>query len=446
MRAAASEAVPKSAARQISWSGYQVYVVAVLMSIYTVGFIDRQVLNLLVNSIKADLGLSDVQISFLQGAGFSATFLLLTPLFGRIVDLFGRRPILAGGLSVWTAMTAACGAARSFWTLLLARAGVGGAEGTISPAVYSILSDVFEDRQLPTAFAIVFMGPFIGGGLALLLGGLIQGWAEGLKEGGSYLATFSPWQLTFALVSVPGLLCLLLLSLVHEPARRGSAQRAIPMREVAGFLRRNRSFYWKFYAGMTASMVSTFVFPAWFPTFLMRHFHLSAANVGVHYGIVTLVCGSIGVLASPLVARAVTSWGWRSAYVLVPALYAAGIAIDATLLAYSKSYGGCLALGGLMSFLYSAPSPLAASALQMVTPNRIRGFASSIYVFSSTIMGLAIAPTVVALITDHLFHDEARVGSSLFFVSGVSGALAALCLVLALPAYRAMLDLPAHHA
>jgi MFS family permease len=436
---AEAEEVRRNLAPASPWSGYQVYVVIVLMFVYTVGFIDRQVLNLLVNSIKADLVLSDVQISFLQGAAFSVAFLLLTPFFGRGVDLFGRRPILAGGLFVWSAMTAACAMARSFWTLLLARAGIGGAEGTISPAVYSILSDTFEDRQLPAAFGIVFMGPFIGGGLALLLGGLIHTWAEGLHSGTSYLAGFAPWQITFALVSLPGLLCLLLFVFVREPVRRGAALRAIPMREVWAFLRANRSFYWKFYAGMTASMVQTFIFPAWFPAFLMRRFHLSVGNVGVHYGTVTLVCGSIGVLLSPVFARLAASRGQPTANLLVPAIYATGITLCAIALAWADSYFMCLALGGLMSFLYSAPAPLAASALQQVTPGRMRGFASSIYVFSSTIVGLAIAPTVVALLTDRVFHDEARVGSSLFIVSAVTGALAALCLTLALPSYRAML-------
>src|ERR1700722_1070976 len=152
---------------------YPYVVLALLTLAYTVGYIDRQVLNLLVQPIKSDLGLSDVRISLLQGLGFSAGYLLLTPVFGRWVDVAPRRTILVSATAAWSFCTALAGVARNFQLLLTIRFGLGSTEAALTPASWSLISDVFDDRKLARAFSLFLAAPYFGGGLALLMGGWI---------------------------------------------------------------------------------------------------------------------------------------------------------------------------------------------------------------------------------------------------------------------------------
>src|SRR5262245_61670180 len=186
---------------------YGWYVAIVLMVCNTLSFIDRQILGLLVTPIKLELGLSDTRIGLLQGLAFGIFYTLLGIPMGRVADHRSRRTLVAAGIFGWSLMTAACSAARSFWTLFLARMGVGVGEATLSPSAFSLLSDYFPRQRLGTALSIFSMGVFFGSGLALILGGLIIG-------------AVGSWRLTFLIVSLPGLLVALLAFTLKEPPRR----------------------------------------------------------------------------------------------------------------------------------------------------------------------------------------------------------------------------------
>lgn len=127
---------------------YAWYVLLFLTLAYTVAFIDRQVLNLLVDPIKLDLLLSDTQISLLQGVAFMSTYIALGPLFGRWVDTGNRRNVLVFGVVVWSGFTVMCGLVSSFWGLFIARAGIGAAEACLAPAAWSLIADYFSKERL----------------------------------------------------------------------------------------------------------------------------------------------------------------------------------------------------------------------------------------------------------------------------------------------------------
>lgn len=422
--------------------GYPWYVLGVLTLAYTIGFIDRQILNLLVQPIKAEFRLSDVQISLLQGLAFSGAYMIVSPVFGRWVDLSNRRNILFGAVVVWSLFTAVCGLARSFWSLFLARTGVGAAEAGLTPAAWSILSDTFDNKTLPRAFSLYMIGPYLGGGLALLFGGLILKWVAGTDY--SWVpgfATAAPWQMTFVLISLPGILCALLLLLVREPSRHGGAEAvaAMPLGEVSATLLGRRRFYGFFYLGMACSFIPLYAIPAWMPAYAMRRFDVGITEVGVDYGLITIVSGIVGVLSGPTLGRWLAARGHTDASLRLVVFTSIAIVLCCAGIYWGTSYRAVLLSAGLAGLCYSAPASLAATALQLAAPNRMRGMTSAIYVFIATVAGLFLAPTLVAFITDHVFGDEARVGESLAIVCALSAVLSAIFISLCLPAYRRLL-------
>jgi MFS family permease len=422
------------------------YLIFVLTLAYTCSFIDRQVLNLLVGPIKADFGLDDTGLSLLQGLAFTSAYIVMSPVFGRIADVGSRKGVLMFGIALWSLATSCCGLTRNYWQLFMARAGVGGAEACLTPAAWSIIADAFPARMIPRAFSFFMIAPYLGGGLALIFGGLLLQSAHLWDLSGfPLLASMKPWQLVFFLAGLPGLLIAVLLLFAKEPTRRAVTASAadthkMSATEIWAAFRKWRGFYGNFYIGMPLFIIPLYAFPAWMPTMLIRKFGVSAAQVGVQYGIAVLVTGSLSVLVSPWIARLVERTG-RKDSLLVVALGAAATMVPLSLaLMAAKSYGSALAIAAAASVLYSLPQALSSSALQIVTPNRMRGTAASIYVFFLSVAGLALAPTIVALITDHVFADDARVGDSLAITSAVATAAATFFLARALPTYRRMLD------
>lgn len=423
------------------------YLIFVLTLAYTCSFIDRQVLNLLVGPIKAEYGLDDTRLSLLQGLAFTSAYIIMSPLFGRIADVGSRKGVLIFGITLWSIGTSCCGLARSYWQLFLARFGVGGAEACLTPAAWSIIADAFPPRMIPRAFSFYMMGPYLGGGLALIFGGLLLKGAEGWDlSAWPLLGAMKPWQLVFFLAGIPGVVIAALLLFVKEPARRASslAQGAQTQRmsgsEIWATFRDWRGFYGNFYVGMPLFIIPLYAFPAWMPTVLIRKFGVSAAEVGLEYGIAVLITGSLSVLASPWVARGVEKLGRRDSLMVVPLVACAAMAPLSLALMAADSYRAAFTIATIASVLYSLPQALSSSTLQLVTPNRMRGIASSIYVFVVSVAGLALAPTVVALITDYGFGDEGRVGDSLAITCAVATAAGSVFLFRALPAYRRMLD------
>ncbi|MEE4452782.1 MFS transporter [Novosphingobium resinovorum] len=430
---------PEPAPTRAAW-----YLIFVLTLAYTVSFVDRQVLNLLIGPLKADFGLSDTRLSLLQGLAFTTAYILFSPVFGRMADTGSRKALLIGGIGLWSLGTSLCGLARGYWQLFFARAAVGGAEASLTPAAWSIIADSFPTRMIPRAFSIFLMGPYIGGGLALIFGGLLLEAAQGWELGAvPYLGALRPWQVVFLIAGLPGFAIMLLMLRIREPARKLAAMETRPERmpfaEVWRTLAEHRDFYGNFYAGMASLVIVLYAFPAWMPAMLMRRFGASAAEVGVEYGVAVLVTGSIGVLAGPVIAERLRRAGRIDALMRVPFFAALALVPISLSLAFVPSYGSAMVVATLASFAYSLPQALASSGLQMATPNRMRGISSSVYVFVASVMGLGAAPTIVALLTDHVFADERSVGLSLSVTCAGAAALSAFFVGRALKGYRRIL-------
>ena len=203
-------------------SGYSWYVLGVLVVVYILNFIDRQILAILAVDIKRDLGLTDGDLGFLGGAAFAVFYALFGVPLGRLADRWHRVRLLTIGLVLWSTMTALSGFARNFFTLSLARMGVGVGEATASPTAYSLISDYFPARQRATALAIYSSGLYIGGGVSLLIGANISKWWDAAYPGGG-IGGLVGWQAAFVAVGLPGLLLALWVASLREPAREPDA-------------------------------------------------------------------------------------------------------------------------------------------------------------------------------------------------------------------------------
>lgn len=393
-------------------------------------FIDRQILNLLIDPIKADFGLTDTRMSLLQGMAFVAAYVCMAPVFGRFADQRSRRNLLVVGVTVWCICTVLCGYSRDFWSLFAARAGIGAAEACLLPAGWSLLADSFDRERLPRAMSIFLLGPFIGGGFALIFGGLLVREVTGLEFGG-LLAGLQPWQLTFVFIGAPGILIALLLLTVREPQRRLSESQArerFSIRDVFRFLWADRAFYGRFFGGMAFLIVALYALPAWTPSFLSRAFGVPTSRVGIEYGTAALFAGTLGVLLGPSLTRWLARMDPARAKLRTAVVAAATTAPGCLFLPFASDYWAALLASSSATFSLNLALPSVAAALQESTPNRMRGVATSIYTFVVMTAGLALAPTVIAMTTDLILQDSARVGVALGWVCGIA-ALAALPLL-----------------
>ena len=199
-------------------SSYSWYVLGVLVVVYILNFIDRQILSILAVDIKADLNLTDSDMGFLGGAAFAVFYALFGIPLGRLADNWSRVKLLSIGLALWSIMTALSGFARDQAQLTLARMGVGVGEATASPTAYSLISDYFPKRQRATALAIYSSGLYIGGGISLFIGALIvKSWNEAYPVGGPL--DLVGWQAAFLAVGIPGVLVAFWVATLREPVR-----------------------------------------------------------------------------------------------------------------------------------------------------------------------------------------------------------------------------------
>lgn len=199
-------------------SGYSWYVLTVLVVVYILNFIDRQVVSILAVDIKRDLNLTDADMGFLGGAAFAVFYALFGIPLGRLADNWNRVRLLSIGLALWSTMTALSGFARNQLTLSLARMGVGVGEATASPTAYSLISDYFPKKQRATALAIYSSGLYLGGGVSLFIGAkVVQAWNNAYPGGGPM--GLVGWQAAFLVVGIPGLLLALWVASLREPVR-----------------------------------------------------------------------------------------------------------------------------------------------------------------------------------------------------------------------------------
>ncbi|MEM1437198.1 MAG: MFS transporter [Pseudomonadota bacterium] len=207
---------------------YARYALIVLIVVYVFNFIDRQILSILAEEIKADLGITDSEIGFLYGTAFAVFYAVFGIPLGRLADVWVRRTLIAGGLAFWSLMTALSGTARSFFSLAIYRFGVGIGEASATPASFSMLSDLFPPQYRATVLSIYSGGIYIGAGIGLFLGGVVvDGW-KAMYPADTAPLGLEAWQVAFFVVGLPGLLLALWVLSLREPQRGLSEGLEVP--------------------------------------------------------------------------------------------------------------------------------------------------------------------------------------------------------------------------
>jgi predicted MFS family arabinose efflux permease len=397
---------------------YANYVLAVFFFAYVVNFVDRQILAILLDPIKEDLGVSDTFMGFLTGTAFALFYATAGIPIARWADRSVRRSVVAIGMTVWSAMTALSGMAQTATQIALARVGVGVGEAALSPPAHSILADYFPPERRATAMGIYSMGIHVG----ILFGLTAGGW----------LSDNVGWRQAFFVVGIPGLFLALLVRLtVREPVRGGTEPKAreaaaadetIPSAgEVLRHLWGLRSFrHLSFATGLTA--FSGYAFASWGPTFLRRVHDMSGSEAGTSLGFAIGISGAIGsvlagVLADRLARRDVRFYMW------VPA-FAALAPLPFTLFFFfhgDPTLALMVAFPGLLfGAMYQGPI---FSTVQTMAPLRMRSVASAILLFIINMIGLALGPQTVGVLNDTVFasYGNEAIRYSLASVSIVMG-------------------------
>ncbi|MFK8020794.1 MAG: spinster family MFS transporter [Pseudomonadales bacterium] len=428
-------------------SGRANFALAVLLLAYIFSFIDRQVLSLLVEPMKQDLNIGDFEVSLLQGMAFAVFYTFMGIPIAKLADTRNRKTIITIGIAVWSLMTFFCGLAKSFTGLFLARIGVGVGEAALSPAAYSMLADYFPPRKLPRAMAIFTMGISIGGGLAYVIGGAVLD-----TIAGSWLAelpvlkTMRPWQLTFVVVGLPGLLIALLMIAVREPLRQGSnGANAVShsdnsFRKTLEFVGENRRSYLALFLGISLLSVFGYGLMAWYPSLFIRTYGLSASEVGLKFGVIYLVFGSLGALGGAWFAQRLARRGHVDANLRWP-VYASVLmmlpGIFVPLLGSAElMFWACMPL----IFIQNSYFGVSLAALQLVTPNHMRAQVGALLLFLTNLIGMTFGPSVVAALTDFVFHDPMMLRYSLSIVAAIFCPLAAMVFASGLRHYRGMTE------
>ena len=424
---------------------YAWYVIVILFLAYTVAYIDRQIMALLIEPIKRDLHISDTGVSLLIGFAFVIFYTIAGIPIGRLADKKNRRMIIAVGIFCWSLLTAICGLARNFWQLFLARIGVGVGEACLSPAAYSLIADYFPKSRRGMAISLYSSGIYVGAGLAYIVGGFI---IEMISHAQDFvlpvLGHLRPWQLTFFLVGIPGLIIVALMGTVKEPYRRevldlgdGNLGNDLSIGATLSFFRS----YWRVYStlllGFAMEATLSYGYFAWIPSMYIRSFGWSAGDIGYTFGLIVIVLGTCGIVT----AGVLSDWRLRKGEIdnflrlsIIAGICAMTFGIPAALM---PTPALALTLLCPTVFFLGFHVGLAPAAVNFITPNQLRGQAMAIYIFVVALVGMSLGPTGIALITDYVFRDDQALHYSIAIFTGIFALLACTLLWLSLGSYRA---------
>lgn len=414
--------------------------VAILTLANIFGFLDRQILSLLVKPLRRDFALSDTEVSLLMGLSFTVFYSLLGLPIGRWVDRGSRPRIVALGVAVWSLLTAVTGFARNFGQLFAARIGVGVGEATLGPAAVSLIADQFPRRGLATAMSVYQMGSFAGAGIAYALGAFVVGRVD--VPGRLVLpwgAEIYHWQTVFFWVGLPGLLVALPALFIREPRREAASAQArevpVPVREVLRYMRANGRTLVALSLGFACSLSVNFGLGAWLATFLDRTHGWTTAQSGMLIGTLTFFIGPIGVLVGGRLTDAWSKRGMIDAPLRVGMVGALGMLVCAGLYPLVPQIPLVVALLVAVNVFAALPWGAASAAVAEAMPPRMRGQGSAVYQLIVNLVAGVLGPTGVALLTDRVFGDPQAIRYSLSLLAIVCMSLTLALLAWARPAY-----------
>jgi MFS family permease len=413
-----------------SWPsrGRAVWMMIVFFLAAILSYTDRLIFGLLVDPVKADLHISDTQVSLLQGIAFALVYSFAGLPLGRIADAHSRRLVIVTGVVLWSVATCACGFVHSFAALFVARIFVGVGEAALAPAAVSMITDSFPPGQRATAIGVFLAGMAIGGGAAMVIGGgLLEVAHHGAFKSFPILGMLAPWRSVLVLLGLLGALIVILLLTVSEPQRhmRAAGSASVDLAHVGREFARLSGLLVPLYLAVALVSAGDFSLQNWVPTLLSRRFAMSPGNVGESLGGIGIVAGIVGSLLGGVVSDAVVRRrGERGRILVAWVATSAALAGGAVCLAHSAHL--VLGMFGWWLVLSAIGETIGITAIQDIVPNEMRGLGVALVSFCNMLLGLGLGTTATALCTDYLYRSPEAVGWSISTVAIPAGVLSAL--------------------
>ncbi len=407
-------------ARSAAWYGLLVIILATALN-----FLDAQIFSMMAQHIKADFHLTDEQLGFLLGPANIIFYVLVGIPLARLVDLYPRKYVLAGGITLIGGITALGGLAQNFVQLFMSRMLVGAGGSAHAPGSYSMLADYFPPARLPRAIGFLQLGFISGNVLGIYLGGflltLVATWPVTHWMG----LTIYGWQWVLMMVGAPGVGVAALLMLAREPPRRGVAVQgqAVPMSAVLREIWTRRAVYLPLFIGLAFSATEFLGLGVWRPAFLTRTYGWTPDRIGHWLSIVILVSYLLGAF----VGTVFTEWlskRYKDAHVRASTILfalAAPFEIVAPLMPSGELALLCVACGGVCALASAVPQN---AAIQRITPNEMRGRVTAIYLFMFIFFG-AFGGQLIGSVTQRVFHSDADLWKSIVLTAAILLPLAA---------------------
>jgi MFS family permease len=445
----AASVAPGTAAPPTDASGFPPaaqgwFAVGMLAVVTTFALLDQGILGLLIQQIKTDYALTDTEAGWLLGPAFVIFYVCLGLPLSRYIDRGNRTLIITAGLFVWSLFTALCGLAQNFIQLFVARIMVGAGEAVNGPAAYSIVADYFPRDKLPRAIATLQIGSVAGGGLSLLLGGSMI-WIVSTVGSPSLpiIGELRSWQVVFLAVGLPGLLVAGLMRLVKEPPRRGKGVNAavekVGFGQAMNHLWTHFALYGPMFIGLTLGSLDGGS-KAWGAAFFQRTYDWSPARYGLTNGVLSLVFMLTGLYLGTKAVEAMFKRGQVDAPFRI-ILYSRAFALPFTcMMPLMPTPELALACGAVGFITLGMSGPSLNAVLQIVSPNRIRGQVTALYLFIFTVVGQGLSPLVTGLTTDYVFTSPDDLRWSIMLLHIVFLPAALIVTWLGLKPYRAEVE------
>ncbi len=394
-----------------------------------IAFVDRQVVAIVVDPMKEDLGVGDTQIGWLYGV-FAIFYAMAAVPIAWLADRKSRKHIIAAGIFFWSLFTMACGASRNFWYIFLARIGVGVGEATLSPATMSLIGDYFPRSQIPLAVSAYQTGAIIGSGLAFIIGGVVLGIvadAEPLVL--PLLGELKPWQATFIYVGAPGVVLAFLFLLLREPERRPHAggEASGDMKALVQFYRDNLSAMVFHHLGFLSFALMGYGFVFWTVTFFVRVHGYDAADASTIFGWIFVVFGTMG----PIVAAVFAGWLTRRGHAdanITAGLVGGALTIPSVLLIqFAPDAFWAFVLYVPAMLFVNSPFGIATGALPVITPPPLRARVAAVYMLVVSI-GMMLGPPIAGAFNEYLFTEAEGVRYSMISLTCIFGFIGVVLL------------------
>jgi len=422
---------PRSAS-VIAWSS-----VGLLSVLYALGMMDRIMLAMIINPIKADFGIGDFQVGLLMGLAFSVTYVILGVPLGLTADRVPRKFVIFGGLLVWSLATLGSAFAAGFFSLFLFRMALGVGEAALSPAAVPLISSLFPQERRSLPLSIYMASSNVGAAVAAVSVGFLLLW---ITQQGNMVPLIGveirPWQFVFLCMAVPGFLLLPAVLLLPDPPRLRETRSAPGLKPLYRFLGSRKRLFVPLFITFALSVTVNYSFSYWSAEFLMRGHGWTKAQAGALMGFMFFVPPLLSHLISGISIDWLAAKGVRDAPLRL-FLFMALLSLPFSLMAYLAANSTLTVIGlAVIASLFYPSLSFGTITIQQVTPDDLKGQMTGAFLSFTNFFGLGIGPALVGFLSQHAFDGTGALGTSLAMIVSLGILLVCFCLALCLGPLR----------